>query len=140
MNSGPAPPDPDQGSGPDSSDQALAGRDEAWESWLASRERCEADEPLDFEDDEDYYDDPDELAEITAEARQASADQAVAVLSRTGSSSVMGGGRAGSLTTSSTGWRDAIASVTAQARPQAKLSSPRLTTEAGWWLRQAIEK
>ena len=82
MNPGPAPPDPDpdpdQGSGPDSSDQALAGRDEAWESWLASRERREEDEPLDFGDEEDYYDDPDELAQIIAEARQASADQAVA--------------------------------------------------------------
>ncbi len=76
MNPGPAPPDPDPG--PDSSDQALAGRDEAWEWWLASGERREDDEPLDFGDEEDYYDDPDELAEIIAEARQASADQAVA--------------------------------------------------------------
>jgi hypothetical protein len=63
--------------GPDSSDHALAGRDEAWEAWLASRERCEDDEPIDFEDEEDH-DDPAELAEIIAEARQASADQAVA--------------------------------------------------------------
>ena len=78
MNPGPAPPDPDPGPGPGPSDQALAGRDEAWESWLASRERWEDDEPLDFEDEEDYYDDPDELAEIIAEARQASKDQAVA--------------------------------------------------------------
>jgi hypothetical protein len=64
--------------GPDSSDQALTGRDEAWEAWLASRERCEDDEPLEFEDEGDYYDDPDELAEIIAEARQASADRVVA--------------------------------------------------------------
>ena len=76
MNPGPAPPGrhPD----PDPSYQALAGRDEAWEAWLASRERCEDDEPLEFEDEGDYYDDPDELAEITAEARRASADQAAA--------------------------------------------------------------
>jgi hypothetical protein len=64
--------------GPDSSDHALAGHDEAWEAWLASRERCEDDEPLEFEDEGDYYDDPAELAEITTEARQASADQAAA--------------------------------------------------------------
>jgi Domain of unknown function (DUF222) len=76
MNPGPAPPDP--GPDPDSSDQALAGRDEAWESWLASRERREDDEPLEFEDEGDYHDGPDELAEIIAEARQGSADQAVA--------------------------------------------------------------
>ena len=43
-----------------------------------SRERCEDDEPLEFEDEGDYHDDPDELAEIIAEARQASADQAAA--------------------------------------------------------------
>jgi len=67
-------PDPD----PDSSDQALAGRDEAWEAWLVCRERCEDDEPLEFEDEGDYHDDPDELAEIVAEARQASEDQAAA--------------------------------------------------------------
>jgi hypothetical protein len=42
-----------------------------------SRERCEDDEPLEFEDEGDYHD-PDELAEIVAEARQASADQAAA--------------------------------------------------------------
>ncbi len=74
MSHGPAPIDP----GPDSSDYALAGRDEAWEAWLASRERCEDDEPLEFEDEGDCYGDPAELAEITAEARQESADQAVA--------------------------------------------------------------
>ena len=67
-------PDPD----PDSSDQALAGRDEAWEAWLVCRERREDDEPLEFEDEGAYHDEPDELAEIIAEARQASADQAVA--------------------------------------------------------------
>jgi hypothetical protein len=67
-------PDPD----PDSSDQVLAGRDEAWEAWLASRQRCEDDEPLEFEDEGAYHDGPDELAEIIAEARQASADQAAA--------------------------------------------------------------
>ena len=63
---------------PDSSDQALAGRDEAWEAWLVCQERLEDDEPLEFEDEGDYHDDPDELAEIIAEARQASADQATA--------------------------------------------------------------
>ncbi|HEY1319765.1 MAG TPA: DUF222 domain-containing protein, partial [Streptosporangiaceae bacterium] len=73
MNPGAASPDPDH-----DLDQALAGRDEAWEAWLASRERCEDDEPFEFEDEGDYYDDPDELAEIIAEARQASADQAAA--------------------------------------------------------------
>jgi len=46
MNPGPASPDPD----PDL-DQALAGRDEAWEAWLASRERFEDDEPLELEDE-----------------------------------------------------------------------------------------
>ena len=54
-------PDPD----PDSSDQALEGRDEAWEAWLVCRERREDDEPLEFEDEGDYHDDhddPDELA------------------------------------------------------------------------------
>ena len=75
MNPGPAPPDPDPS--PDL-DQAPAGRDEAWEAWLASRERCEEDEPLEFEDEGDFYDDPAELAEIIAEARRASEDQAVA--------------------------------------------------------------
>ena len=81
MNPGPAPPDPDPDPGPDLSDRALAGRDEAWEAWLASRERFEDDEPLEFEDEGDYDDGPDdpaELAGITAEARQASADQAAA--------------------------------------------------------------
>src|SRR6185437_1799446 len=73
MNPGPASPDPD----PDL-DQALAGRDEAWEAWLASRERYEDDEPLELEDEGDYHDDPDELAEIIAEARQAATDQAAA--------------------------------------------------------------
>jgi hypothetical protein len=73
MNPGPAPADPD----PDLN-QALAGRDEAWEAWLASRERREDDEPLEFEDEGAYHDGPDELAEIIAEARQASADQAAA--------------------------------------------------------------
>jgi hypothetical protein len=73
MNPGPAPPDPGQGL-----DQALAGRDEAWEAWLVCRERCEDDEPLEFEGEGDHYDDPDELAEIIVEARQASADQAAA--------------------------------------------------------------
>jgi Domain of unknown function (DUF222) len=67
-------PDPD----PDSSDQAPAGRDEAWEAWLASRERREDDEPLEFEDEGAYHDGPDELAEIIAEARQASADHSAA--------------------------------------------------------------
>src|SRR2546423_783878 len=75
MNPGPAPPDPDQDQ---DLDQALADRDEAWEAWLASRERCEDDEPPEFGDEGDYHDDPDELAEIIAEARQASADQAAA--------------------------------------------------------------
>ena len=70
MNPGPAPPDPDP-------DQALAGRDADWEAWLAYQERCEDDEPIEFED-EGAYDDPDELAEIIAEARQASADRAAA--------------------------------------------------------------
>jgi hypothetical protein len=84
MNPGPAPPvgsDSGSGSGSGSSDQALAGRDEAWEAWLADRERCEDDEPLELEDEADYYDDPDDpdgLAEIIAEARRASADQAAA--------------------------------------------------------------
>src|SRR2546421_335670 len=73
MSPGPAPNDPD----PDL-DQALADRDEAWEAWLASRERCEDDEPPDLGEEGDYHDDPDELAEIIAEARQASADQAAA--------------------------------------------------------------
>ena len=62
----------------DSSDQALAGHDEAWEAWLVCRERREDDEPLEFEDEGAYHDGPDELAEIIAEARQASADQAAA--------------------------------------------------------------
>jgi Domain of unknown function (DUF222) len=75
MKPGPAPPDPDPDTDPD---QALPGRDEVWEAWLASRERCEDDEPLELEDEGDYYDDPAELAEITAEARRASADQAAA--------------------------------------------------------------
>jgi hypothetical protein len=75
MNPGPAPPDPD----PDPDlDRALAGHDKAWEAWLASRERREDDEPLEFEDEGTYHDGPDELAEIIAEARQASADQAAA--------------------------------------------------------------
>ena len=64
MNPGAAPPDPGQ-----HLDQALAGRDEAWEAWLACRERREDDEPFEFEDEGDYHDDPDELAEIIAEAR-----------------------------------------------------------------------
>ncbi|HEX3312632.1 MAG TPA: DUF222 domain-containing protein, partial [Streptosporangiaceae bacterium] len=67
-------PDPD----PDSSDQAPAGRDEAWEAWLVCRERREDDEPLEFEDEGAYHDGPDELAEIIAEARQASADHSAA--------------------------------------------------------------
>jgi Domain of unknown function (DUF222) len=73
MNPGPAPPDPD----PDPDQAALASRDADWEAWLAYREWCEDDEPLEFEDEGDYHD-PDELAEIIAEARQASADQAAA--------------------------------------------------------------
>src|SRR6476619_1614057 len=73
MNPDPAPPDPGQ-----DLDQALAGRDEAWEAWLVCQERLEDDEPLEFEDEGDYHDDPDELAEIIAEARQASEDQAAA--------------------------------------------------------------
>src|SRR6476661_3683717 len=73
MNPDPAPPDPGQ-----DLDQALAGRDEAWEAWLVCQERLEDDEPLEFEDEGDYHDDPDELAEIIAEARQAAADQAAA--------------------------------------------------------------
>ena len=72
MSPGPAPPDPD----PDP-DQALASHDADWEAWLGYQERCEDDEPIEFEDEADY-DDPDELAEIIAEARQASADQAAA--------------------------------------------------------------
>src|SRR6266700_533537 len=44
----------------------------------ACRTWCEDDEPLEWEDEGDYYDDPNELAEIVAEARQASADQAAA--------------------------------------------------------------
>lgn len=44
----------------------------------ACRKWCEDDEPLEFEDEGDHYDDPSELAEIIAEARQASADQAAA--------------------------------------------------------------
>jgi hypothetical protein len=71
-------PDPDPDPDPDSSDQALAGRDEAWETWLVCRERCEDDEPLEFEDEGDYRDDADELAEIIAETRHAAADQAAA--------------------------------------------------------------
>ena len=43
-----------------------------------SRERCEDDEPPVFEDEGAYHDDPVELAEIIAEARQASADQIAA--------------------------------------------------------------
>src|SRR5262249_16413678 len=43
MNPGAAPPDPEH-----DLDQPLAGRDEAWEAWLASRERCEDDEPFEF--------------------------------------------------------------------------------------------
>jgi hypothetical protein len=78
MNPGPAPPDPDPDPDPDpAADQALASRDADWEAWLAYRERCEDDEPPDFEDEEDY-DEPYELAEIIAEARQAAADQAAA--------------------------------------------------------------
>jgi hypothetical protein len=69
MSPGPAPPDPD----PDL--EALASRDADWEAWLAYRERSEDDEPIEFEED---YDEPNELAEIFAEARQASADQAAA--------------------------------------------------------------
>ena len=72
MSPGPAPPDPD----PDP-DQSLASHDADWEAWLGYQERCEDDEPIEFEDEADY-DDPDELAEIIAEARQASADQAAA--------------------------------------------------------------
>ena len=72
MSPGPASPDPD----PDP-DQALASRDADWEAWLAYRERCDDDEPIEFEDEEDYGE-PSELAEIIAEARQASADQAAA--------------------------------------------------------------
>src|SRR6185437_8721444 len=73
MNPDPAPPDPGQ-----DLDQALASRDEGSEAWLVWQERLEDDEPLEFEDEGDYHDDPDELAEIIAEARQASADQATA--------------------------------------------------------------
>jgi hypothetical protein len=62
MNPEPTPPDPD----PDQA--ALASRDTDWEAWLADRERCEDDEPLELEDEGDYYDDPAELAEIIAEA------------------------------------------------------------------------
>jgi hypothetical protein len=75
MSPGPAPPDPDPDPDPDQA--ALASRDAAWEAWLAYREWCEDDEPLEFEDEGDYHD-PDELAEIIAQARQASADQAAA--------------------------------------------------------------
>jgi len=70
MNPGSAPLDPEP-------DQALASRDADWEAWLAYRERCDDDEPIEFEDEEDYGE-PSELAEIIAEARQASADQAAA--------------------------------------------------------------
>ena len=63
MNPGPAPGDPDP----------------------ACRTWCEDDEPLEWEDEGDYYDDPNELAEIIAEARQASADQAAAEASIAGS-------------------------------------------------------
>jgi hypothetical protein len=72
MSPGPAPPDPDPDPG-----QSLARRDADWEAWLAYQERYEDDEPIEFED-EDGDDDPNELAEIIAEARQASADQAAA--------------------------------------------------------------
>ena len=72
MNPGSAPPDP----APDP-DQALASRDAEWEAWLASPERCEDEKPIEFEDEE-YDDEPDELAGIIAEARQAAADQAAA--------------------------------------------------------------
>src|SRR6266516_3725076 len=44
----------------------------------ACRTWCEDDEPLEWEDEGDYYDDQNELAEIIAEARQASADHAAA--------------------------------------------------------------
>ena len=74
MSPGPASPDPDPDPDPD---QALASRDADWEAWLAYRERCDDDEPIEFEDEEDYGE-PSELAEIIAEARQASADQAAA--------------------------------------------------------------
>jgi Domain of unknown function (DUF222) len=70
MSPGPAPADPDP-------EQAFASRDADWETWLAYRERCEDDEPIEFEYEEDC-DDPHELAEIIAEAWQASADQAAA--------------------------------------------------------------
>src|ERR1700749_3585546 len=73
MNPDPAPPDPGQ-----DLDQALAGRDEAWEAWLVCQERLQDDEPPEFEGEGDSHDDPDELAEIIAEARQASEDQAAA--------------------------------------------------------------
>jgi hypothetical protein len=56
---------------------ARASRDADWEAWLAYQQRCEDDEPLDFEDEGDY-EELNELAEIIAEARQAAADQAAA--------------------------------------------------------------
>ena len=49
MNPGSAPPDPDPDPDPDQA--ALANRDADWEAWLADRERCEDDEPLEFEDE-----------------------------------------------------------------------------------------
>jgi hypothetical protein len=64
MSPGPAPADPDPDPDPE---QAFASRDADWETWLAYRERCEDDEPIEFEYEEDY-DDPHELAEIIAEA------------------------------------------------------------------------
>jgi hypothetical protein len=59
-------------------DENPAGRDPEWEAWLAYLERCEDDEPLEFDDDEAEYEDPEALAEIIAEAGQAAADQAAA--------------------------------------------------------------
>src|SRR5258707_13114607 len=73
MSPGPAPADPDS----DSGQAALVSSDADSEAWPAYRERCEDDEPLEFEAEGDYHD-PDELAEIIAEARQASADQTAA--------------------------------------------------------------
>src|SRR6266851_1882161 len=63
MNSDPDPdPDPDAD----------------WAAWLAYREQCDDDEPLDYEDDEEWDEDPAELAAIVAEAGQAAADNAAA--------------------------------------------------------------
>ena len=64
-------------------DENPAGRDPEWEAWLANLEQGEGDDPFDFEHEEEEYEgeereDQEALAEIIAEARQASADQAAA--------------------------------------------------------------